>query len=246
MFYPSAHVTTKLRLRPTVKKIGILGGVGWPATQRYYEVIQRATRKARGPMAAAPLLIESLNNAHLHQLALREDWPAVSQELARAARGLQNAGADMVVLACNTLHRCADEITEVLNVPFLSIVDAVRDELVRQRLSTVGIVGTRFMLDRDLYGPSLRAAGVSLIYPEASDRDIVSRISFAASDDCRSPESVQSLREVGARLLQRGAGAILFACTDLTVFVEDDCPFSFSVLDSARIHATTAAREALA
>jgi aspartate racemase len=228
-----------------MQTIGILGGMSWESTAHYYKLINETVRDRLGGLHSAPLIIHSFDFAPIAELQNQDDWEASGGLLALAARGLANAGADFLVIATNTMHIVADQIVAEAGIPVLHIADPTADAALAAGISTVGLLGTRFTMEKDFYIRRLEERGLTVLVPGAEDRAAVNRVIYeelvlgVVSDDSRA-----LYREVMQRLVERGAGAIIAGCTEITMLVGPS-DTSVPLLDTTELHALAAVDRAL-
>lgn len=234
--------------------LGLIGGIGWESTAQYYRLINGAVRDRFGSLYSARMLVNSLEFQSLDLLVKENRWNDAGALLAEAARTLEAAGADGVVLCSNLMHYVAEHVEAAVRVPFLHIGDAVLKELRAARVSRVGLIGTRFTLEHDflLQRPVTRPpAGrprrpLKVLLPAEVDHDRLDRIIYG--EVCRGvvrDESRETLLRIGRDLRRQGAQAILLGSSELGLLLRPD-DFAEPLLDSTEIHALAAARWAMA
>jgi aspartate racemase len=227
-----------------VKTIGIIGGMSWESTAQYYALINRETAKRRGGLHSAPILLDSLDFAEIEALQSEGDWTGAGERLAASARRLETAGAEMLVLATNTMHIVAQSIEAATTIPFLHIADPTADALIADGAEIVGLLGTRFTMEMDFYKDRLRNRGIDPIVPEV-DRTNLDGIIY--NELCRGTISDASRSIYVAaieRLAARGAQAIILGCTELGLLISDD-DSPLPLYDTAALHAKSAVEQAL-
>ncbi|RDE09596.1 aspartate/glutamate racemase family protein [Pelagibacterium lacus] len=228
-----------------MKTIGIIGGMSWESTAHYYAAINRETARRLGGLHSAPILMASLDFAPIESLQREGDWQAAGEILARAARGLQRSGADLVLLATNTMHVVAEAIEAELSVPFLHIVTPTARALRADGIETVGLLGTRFTMEMDFYKERLRGEGLEPLIPEV-DRTNLNAIIY--EELCRGivrDASRAIYVEAIDRLRARGAEAVILGCTEIAMLISDD-DSPLPVYDTTELHAHAAVAAALA
>ena len=227
-----------------MKTIGIIGGMSWKSTAQYYALINRETAKRQGGLHSAPILLDSLDFAEIEALQSEGDWTAAGERLAASARRLETAGAEMLVLATNTMHIVAQSIEAATTIPFLHIADPTADALIADGAEIVGLLGTRFTMEMDFYKDRLRNRGIDPIVPEV-DRTNLDGIIY--NELCRGIISDASRSIYVAaieRLAARGAQAIILGCTELGLLISDD-DSPLPLYDTAALHAKSAVERAL-
>ncbi|MGD8398125.1 MAG: amino acid racemase, partial [Anaerolineae bacterium] len=172
-------------------------------------------------------------------------WDLVAQGLAEAARRLEAAGADFVLIATNTMHRVYDEVQAAVDVPVLSLLDAVADALLARQTLTAGLLGTRFTMEQAFYRDALAARGVGVLIPDAQDRAYVDRVIYdeLVAGDIR-PASRAGFIQIIHRLVARGATGIILGCTEIPLLVSE-ADAGVPLFDTTAIHAEAALRYAL-
>jgi aspartate racemase len=228
-----------------MKTIGLLGGMSWESTAHYYRVLNETVRDRAGGLHSAEILMHSVDFAPIAALQARDDWDAAAIALGSAARGLAGAGADFLVIATNTMHIVAPQIEAACGIPVLHIADPTADAAIAAGVTTLGLLGTRFTMEKDFYTRRLEERGLTAIVPDAADRDTVHRIIYdelvlgVVRDESRA-----EYRDVIRRLIDRGAGGIVYGCTEIMMLVgPDDAPVP--TFDTTELHALAAVERAL-
>jgi aspartate racemase len=228
-----------------MQTIGILGGMSWESTAHYYRLLNETVRDRLGGLHSAPLLIHSVDFAPIAELQSQDDWETSGGILAHAARGLADAGADFLVIATNTMHIVAHQIEAEAGIPLLHIADPTADAALAAGVSTVGLLGTRFTMEKDFYIRRLEERGLTVLVPGADDRAAVNRVIYEELVlGVVSDESREVYRRVMKRLVEGGAGAIIAGCTEITMLVGPS-DASVPLLDTTELHALAAVERAL-
>ena len=163
-----------------MRTLGILGGMSWESTVSYYRLLNQGVRQRMGGLHSAPLLMHSVDFAGIAELQKSGDWQAAGELLARAAQGLQQAGATALLLATNTMHKVAPAIEDALDIPLLHIADGVGQTLQRAGIHRAALLGTRFTMQEAFYRERLaQRYGIEVVLPEASAMLEIDRIIFA-------------------------------------------------------------------
>ncbi len=227
-----------------MKTIGLIGGMSWESTAHYYAILNRETARRLGGLHSAPLVVHSLDFAPIEALQRDDDWDAAGRLLAEAARGLEAAGCGVVGLAANTMHICAPAIVASLGVPFLHIAAPTAAALIADGIGRVGLLGTRFTLEKRFYIERLEQAGLEVLVP---DIGITNLNGIIYEELCRGIVREESRRvyvEAIARLAARGADAVILGCTELAMLV-DDAVSPLPTYDTADLHAKALVAAAL-
>lgn len=230
-----------------MKTIGLIGGMSWESTVPYYRLINETIKERLGGLHSAKVILYSVDFHEVEQLQRAGDWETAGVLLANAARSLEAAGADFLVLCTNTMHKVAPSIEAAVAIPLFHIADPTATEVKRAGHTTVGLLGTRFTMEQPFYRDRLQEHhGLRVIVPNAEERDSIHRIIY--DELCLGivlPESRREFQRVIAGLASQGAEAIILGCTEISLLVsqrDTECP----LFDTTAIHARAAAEEALA
>ncbi len=229
-----------------MKTIGLLGGMSWESTVTYYRLINEAIRRELGGFHSAKILLYSVNFQEVEELQRLGKWREAGLLLADAAARVESAGAQVLVLCTNTMHEVAPEIERRIKIPLLHIADATGEEIRREGRTVVGLLGTRFTMERVFYRGRLESKyGLKVLVPEGGDRELVHRIIF--EELCLGKiqnESRLQFREIIRKLVAQGAQGIILGCTEISLLVTaDDSPVP--LYDTTAIHARKAVQWAL-
>jgi aspartate racemase len=223
-----------------MRMIGMLGGMSWESTAEYYRLANEITRDRLGGLHSARLMLASLDFADIERLQVQGRWDDAALVLASAARDLERAGAEVLVLCTNTMHKVADAVAGAVGIPFLHLADTTARAASRAGLSTLGLLGTAFTMEQAFYRDRLAGHGFTVLTPLADDRAEVHRIIY--DELCLGivrDESRKAYRDVIARLADRGADGVVLGCTEIELLVSaDDSPVP--VLPTTRLHVEAA------
>jgi aspartate racemase len=230
-----------------VQTIGLIGGMSWESTIPYYRKINECVRERLGGLHSARLVLYSVDFHEVERLQHAGDWDAAGALLAAAARALQSAGADFLVVCTNTMHKVAPAIEAAVSIPLLHIADPTAARIRAAGLDKVGLLGTRFTMEQAFYRERLRRRhGIEVLVPAAADIDVVHRVIY--DELCLGrvlDASRDAYRRIIADLVARGAQAVILGCTEISMLVGPaDAPVP--VFDTTAIHAQAAAERALA
>lgn len=229
-----------------MRVLGLVGGMSWESTAIYYRLLNQAAKARLGGLHSARLLLWSVDFHDIESAMRAGDWDAVGRELAAAARALEAAGAEGLLLTSNTLHKLAPVIAGAIGIPFLDLIELTAAEIRRAGLARVGLLGTRFTMEEDFYRARLeQGGGVEVLVPDGDDRALVDRAIF--EELCRGRIEAASraeFRRILVALAARGAQGVILGCTELGLLVgAGDSPVP--LFDTTTIHATRAADWAL-
>jgi aspartate racemase len=203
-----------------MKRIGLLGGMSWESTAEYYRLANELVRERLGGLHSADCVIRSVDFATIEQLQVAGEWEAAGRLLASEARALEAAGAELIVLCTNTMHKVADAIEAATSVAFVHIADATASAVLRQGLSTVGLLATRFTMEQQFYVDRLAAHGITAVVPGPEDREIVHRVIY--DELCVGiirDESRVEYRRIMAGLVDQGVEGMIYGCTEIELLV---------------------------
>ena len=228
-----------------MRTIGLVGGLSWYSTVGYYTVINEEVQRRRGGHASASIALQSLDFSLVREMQERDAWDEAGALLAEAGRHCEAAGADLLVICSNLMHRVADDVRAGIGIPLLPITDAIADRARAGGHRRLGVLGTRWTMEEDFYVGRLAEAGLDVVVPGAQDRAMVDRVIFEELTQGHVvEESRAAYARVAADLVDRGAEAILLACTEIELLLgPDDVPVP--LLDSMRVHAEAAVDAAL-
>ena len=229
-----------------MKTIGLIGGMSWESTVLYYRQINETVKERLGGLHSAKLILYSVDFHEIERLQHAGDWVAAGELLSAAARALESAGADFLVLCTNTMHKVATSIEAAVKIPLFHIADPTAEEIRQAGYECVGLLGTRFTMEQDFYRDRLRERhGLQVLIPKLQDRELIHRIIY--DELCLGkivPESRAAYRRVMVDLATQGAQAIILGCTEISLLVgAQDSPVP--LFDTTSIHAQKAAQWAL-
>ncbi|WP_300379882.1 aspartate/glutamate racemase family protein [Henriciella sp.] len=230
-----------------MKRIGILGGMSPESTVIYYRLLNEGARKALGPLSTADCLIASMNFGEIQAMQKAGEWDRAGDHLARAAKGLEAAGADLIILATNTMHQCAPAIETALQVPFLHIADATAARLTAEGRNKPLLLGTAYTMEQDFYkGRLSRAHGIHAMIPAPAERALIHSIIFdELVNGVVREESRSAYLAIVARHAAERADSVILGCTEIGMLL-DDGNSPLPVYDTAAIHCAVALETALA
>ncbi len=223
----------------------MLGGMSWESSALYYRIVNEEARRRLGGTSSAPSILWTVDFAEVERLQVAGDWDAAGALLADAAGKVEAAGAELLVLCTNTMHKVAPAIESAIGIPFLHIADVTAAAVAADGRSTVGLLATRYTMEQVFYRDHLRERfGIDVLVPDQASRDELHRIIFeelalgiftdASRDRCRAMID---------GLVERGAEGVVLGCTEVELLVPaegDD-----RLYPSARLHAVAAVEAAL-
>ena len=224
-----------------MKTIGIIGGMSWESSALYYKAINQGVSESLGGLHSASLILYSVDFAQIEKLQHAGDWDAAGRLLNQAAKSLQAAGADFLVIATNTMHKVADRVLDGIELPLLHIVDPTAEALLQAGHKRVGLLGTGFTMSDAFYkGRMQEKFGLDILVPDESDQAQVHRIIY--EELCLGKIEAASREvylEVIDRLRARGAEAVILGCTEITLLI-DQSHTTMPLFDTTALHAAAA------
>ncbi|AGB73160.1 MULTISPECIES: aspartate/glutamate racemase family protein [Rhizobium] len=228
-----------------MKTIGILGGMSAASTQIYYRELCRLTRENLGGLHSPELLIRSVDFDEIEKLQASSDWNVAANILNEKAIALERGGADLLIMATNTMHKVADTILDGVSIPFIHIADATATAILNSGFRRPGLMATAFTMEQNFYTARLSALGLLPTIPEAGDRAETHRIIY--DELCRDvvrEESRLTYELIARRLIDRGCDCLILGCTEVGMLLNQD-NVGVQVFDTTLVHCKAALRAAL-
>lgn len=227
------------------KLIGLIGGTSWVSTMDYYRMINEGINAKLGGSEFARCIIYSLNYGDIRRNNDKDDWDANLQLISEAAKILENGGAKAIVLCANTMHLLADRLQTLINIPILHIATATAAEIKKKNLKKIGLLGTKFTMEREFFNTKLSEKGIEKIIPGDDDRDFIHHTIFdELGKNILRPKSKERYLSIIRELIDNGAEGIILGCTEIPLLIkQEDVPVP--VFDTALIHSSAAVEFAL-
>ena len=228
-----------------MKTIGLLGGMSWESTIPYYQIINEEVKKALGGLHSAKIVLYSVEFDEIEKCQSSGDWDKSAQILGKAAKGLEAAGADFILICTNTMHKVAPQIEMMIGVPIVHIADATADKLEDAGIRKVGLLGTKYTMTQDFYMQKLIDRGFEVVIPDDKDIDVVNNIIYG--ELCLGEIMYDSRKEyqrIIEGLKDKGAEAVILGCTEIGLLIHQDDSV-LPIFDTTEIHAKRAAEIAL-
>ncbi len=230
-----------------MKTIGLLGGMSWESTLLYYQFLNQGVRERLGGLHSAKILLHSVDFAEVEKCQVCGHWDKAGAMLGEAAAGLENAGADLLLICTNLMHKVAPQIAAQIKVPLLHIADAVGTAIAAQGLKTVGLLGARYTMEEDFYRQRLKEKfGIEVVIPDRAERELVHRVIF--KELCRGDfreESRFAYLSIIDELKEQGAEGVILGCTEIPLLVKPEHT-ALPLFNTTALHAEYALDESFA
>jgi len=228
-----------------MKTIGLIGGMSWESTIPYYRIINEYVKEKMGGLHSARIILYSVEFEEIEKCQSMGEWEKSGEILADAAKKLELAGAELILICTNTMHKVFPQVQSAVSVPLIHIAEATADALKTEQIRSVALLGTKYTMTQDFYKQKLIERGFSVLIPNEEDMELVNRVIF--KELCVGIIDAASRKEFSriiAGLKEQGAEAVILGCTEIGLLVrpEDSVLKTF---DTTRIHAKAAAAIAL-
>jgi aspartate racemase len=229
-----------------MKTIGLLGGMSWESTELYYRHINEGVKARLGGLHSAKIALVSVDFHEIEQRQHSGDWAGTAAILADAARGVEAAGADFLVICTNTMHKVAGDIEQAIGIPILHIADATAEQIEQAGITTIGLLGTRFTMEQSFYRGRLEEQyGLRVITPPEPGRTLVHDVIYGELCLGRVlPDSRRAYLEIIDELVAQGAEGVILGCTEITMLVKPEHT-QVPLFDTTALHAAAAVSRAV-
>lgn len=228
-----------------MKTIGLIGGMSWESTVTYYQQLNRLVKEKLGGLHSARIVLYSVEFEEIEACQSAGDWDRSAAILSDAARALERAGAELILICTNTMHKVYPQIQAAVKVPLLHIADATADALEGAGISTVALLGTKYTMCQDFYKQKLIDRGIEVLIPGEADVELVNRVIF--DELCLGIQNKASKAEflrIIEDLTARGAQGVILGCTEIGLLI-GQADTSLPVFDTTLIHAGRASELSL-
>jgi len=228
-----------------MKIIGLIGGLTWFSTLDYYRLLNEMVNEKKGGAAAAEIIIYSVNFEIIKVLTEENRWDEIAKIMGIVAKKIEAAGADCILIGANTMHKVADEIQKEVRIPIIHIAKKVAEEINKQKLTTVALLGTKYTMQQGFYTEKLSQQGINTLVPNEEEIEIINDAIYnEMGRGIFLPETKTKFLTIINRLISQGAQGIILGCTEIPILIKQkDCPVP--VFDTTRIHAAAAVAFAL-
>ncbi len=224
-----------------MKTIGLIGGMSWESTVTYYQIVNETVKRELGGLHSAKVLLYSVDFAEIEEYQAKGEWDKSARVLSQAAINLEKAGADFIVICTNTMHKVAPEIQKEISIPVIHIAEATAEELKKNGIMKVGLLGTKYTMTQEFYKSKLKEAGIAVVIPDEEGVTTVNDVIY--KELCLGIISEQSKKKfvsVIEDLQREGAQGVILGCTEIGLLIGQE-DTALPVFDTTQIHATKAA-----
>lgn len=225
-----------------MKKIGLIGGMSWESSQVYYKIINKKVKEIVGGFHSAKCVMDSVDFAEIEKLQHQGNWDALNNIMVISAKNLERAGAKMIVLCTNTMHLCSQEIIKNTNIPFLHIAHATGNEIIKQQIKTVLLLGTKFTMEKDFLKKILiEDFNIKVMIPKENDREIVHNIIYneLVQGEIRAESKREYQRIINEAIIKDGVQGVVLGCTEIPLLIKKS-DVTIPIFDTTKIHAESA------
>ena len=229
-----------------MRTIGLLGGMSWESTALYYQGINQGVKQELGGFHSAKIAMVSVDFQFIEDLQKNNQWKEAGRILSEAALQVEAAGADFLLICTNTMHKVSPQIESAISIPLLHIADATADEIKKQGMKRIGLLGTNFTMEQDFYAGRLeKKHGLKVLVPEKKDRDLVHRVIYEELvQGILKDESLEEYLRIMDDLRKEGAEGIIEGCTEIGMLVQQNHT-NLPLFDTTEIHVQKAVELAL-
>ena len=228
-----------------MKTIGLIGGMSWESTVGYYQIINRTVQQKLGGFHSAQCLLYSVDFHEIEKCQEEGDWKKSAEILSLVAQSLERAGADFIVICTNTMHKVAGEIQRTISIPILHIAEVTAEELLKNRIGKVALLGTKYTMEQDFYKDKLAEKNLEVLVPDEEDREFINHTIF--HELCHgvvSEESKAGFLKIIDKMVALGAQGIILSCTEIGMLIQQK-DTAVPLFDTTEILAKSAALYAL-
>jgi len=223
-----------------MQTIGLIGGITWQSTILYYQVLNTLAAERLGGKHTAKSIIHTVQFEEIHRLQAEGRWDLLDELMSNAAKSLENAGADCILICANTMHLTIDAVRTNVSIPVIHIAEATAEKIITKELKTVALLGTKYTMEKDFYKEALTSFGIKTLIPDEDDRDEIHRVIYdELSKGELNPTSKQRYLAIIERMREAGAEGIILGCTEIPLLIKQE-DVAIPVFDTTTIHATKA------
>jgi len=229
-----------------MKTIGLIGGMSWESSLEYYRILNEKVKQELGGLHSAKTILYSVDFENIMILQHEGKWNKLTEIMIDAAKNLEKAGADLILICTNTMHKMATDVQNSISLPLLHITDATAQSIKSLNLKKVGLLGTKFTMEQEFYKDRLiEKHNIDVVIPNDKDREIVHKIIYnelclGNINDTSKKEYIRIIND----LVKKGAEGIILGCTEIPLLIKQE-DVSVPIFDTTTIHAEHAVLEAI-
>jgi aspartate racemase len=228
-----------------MKTIGLIGGLTWLSTLEYYRLLNEQVNQRVGGFDAASIILHSVNFGDIKKLTEAQDWDAIAQIICDAAKKIEIAGADCLLIGANTMHKIADKVQAVVHIPVIHIAAVTAKSIQQKKLTTVALLGTKYTMQLDFYTNILKAEGITCITPDAVDMEYINTAIYTEmSKGMFNTETKKAFINIIDKMKSQGAEGAILGCTEIPILLQQQ-DVSIPIFDTTAIHVNAAVDFAL-
>jgi aspartate racemase len=228
-----------------MKRIGLIGGMSWESSVEYYKILNEEIKNILGGFNSVECILWSVNFEEIESYQRTNEWGKCGQILNNAAKNLEKAGAELIILCTNTMHKVSDFLLKDVTIPFLHIADMTADEILKEKINIAGLLGTKYTMSEDFYKSKLIEKDIRVIVPEEKEQNIINEIIY--NELCKGIVKDSSRKEyvkIIDKMIRNGAQGIILGCTEIGLLIKQK-DISVKIFDTTIIHAKKAVEFAL-
>jgi aspartate racemase len=223
-----------------LKTIGLIGGMSWESSAKYYKIINEEVKGKLGGLHSAKCLLYSVDFDEIERYQAEGDWESAGKALGEVASSLEKAGAEFIVICTNTMHKVIDYIEAMINIPVLHIADATAKHIQGSKIKTIGLLGTKYTMEQDFYKSRIESYGINVLVPRKEERNNVNKIIYKELCVGQIKQSSKDYyKAVIQNLVDEGAEGIILGCTEIGLLVKPEDSV-VPLFDTTVIHAIEA------
>lgn len=229
-----------------MKTIGLVGGMSWESSLEYYRIINEVVKHRLGGTHSARSIMYSVNFEEIEKLQEKGDWDKLATIMTDAALSLEKAGADVIIICTNTMHKTSDQVQEKVSIPLLHIADPTAKRIKSVGIKKIGLLGTKYTMEQEFYkGRLVSRHGLDVIIPNKKERQIIHDIIYKelVLGEIKE-ESREKYKEIIINLKKKGAEGVILGCTEIGLLVKKD-DVDIPLFDTTELHAIAAVDFAL-
>ena len=229
-----------------MKTIGLIGGMSWESSAEYYRIMNQTVQERLGGLHSAQCMLYSFDFQEIEQLQHRGAWEKLTELMIRAAQSLEGAGAELLIICANTMHKMAEEVQSSVRIPLVHIADTTAKAIIERGLDKVALLGTRFTMEEDFYKERLQEKHkLEIIIPSERDREVIDKVIY--TELCRGimqQSSKEQFKAIIEKLASNRAQGVILGCTEIPLLISQQ-DAEIPLFDTTKIHARAAVEIAL-